>query len=53
MTGPTLYFEQASTIGFSRSVRYGFGVLETALQYRLARLGWAKPSFLSATGRRL
>lgn len=34
---PTRYFEEASSINFSRSVRYGFGVLGTAMRYRLNR----------------
>jgi glycosyltransferase involved in cell wall biosynthesis len=53
VTCPTLYFEEASSISFARSVRYGFGVLEAAVQCRLARMGLAKPSFLSSSGRRL
>lgn len=53
ITCPTLYFEEASSIGFRRSVQYGLGVLETALQCRLARMGIMAPAFLSATGRRL
>jgi glycosyltransferase involved in cell wall biosynthesis len=32
---PTKYFEEASSINFSRSVTYGLGVLKVALQYRL------------------
>lgn len=32
---PTRYFEDASSINFSRSVKYGFGVLSTSLKYRL------------------
>jgi glycosyltransferase involved in cell wall biosynthesis len=36
---PTKYFPEASSINFQRSVRYGLGVLGTALQFRLARLG--------------
>lgn len=32
---PTKYFAEASEIGFRRSVVYGFGVLRTALVYRL------------------
>jgi glycosyltransferase involved in cell wall biosynthesis len=53
VTCPTLYFEEASSIGFRRSIRYGLGVLETAMQCRLARMGIMAPAFLSATGRRL
>ncbi|HQT40006.1 MAG TPA: glycosyltransferase family 2 protein [Acidocella sp.] len=42
---PTRYFDEASSINFSRSVTYGLGVLQTALDYRLARWGW-RPSAL-------
>jgi glycosyltransferase involved in cell wall biosynthesis len=34
---PTRYFEDASSINFPRSVRYGFGVLSTSLKYVLQR----------------
>ncbi|MSN25517.1 MAG: glycosyltransferase [Geobacter sp.] len=36
---PTRYFENASSINFKRSVVYGIGVLITAAQYRLNKLG--------------
>jgi glycosyltransferase involved in cell wall biosynthesis len=36
---PTRYFDDASSISFRRSVIYGLGVLRTALQFRLCRLG--------------
>ena len=36
---PTRYFADASSINFRRSVTYGFGVLGTALSYRLSRMG--------------
>ncbi|OGP80167.1 MAG: glycosyl transferase family 2 [Deltaproteobacteria bacterium RBG_16_66_15] len=36
---PTRYFEDASSINFSRSVTYGFGVLATAMKYRLQKSG--------------
>lgn len=36
---PTRYFTEASSINFRRSVTYGFGVLRTAFDYRLARWG--------------
>jgi glycosyltransferase involved in cell wall biosynthesis len=39
---PTRYFAEASSINFRRSVIYGFGVLRTALEYRLARWGLRK-----------
>ncbi|MFA5814749.1 MAG: glycosyltransferase family 2 protein [Bacteroidales bacterium] len=39
VTCPTIYHEEASSINFSRSVRYGFGVLATAFAYRLQKWG--------------
>ncbi|MDR3517213.1 MAG: glycosyltransferase family 2 protein [Azospirillaceae bacterium] len=36
---PTKYFAEASSINFRRRVTYGLGVLATACQFRLARLG--------------
>jgi hypothetical protein len=53
ITCPTRYFTEASSINFRRSVKYGFGVLGTALQFRLARMGLARPARLSKQGRRL
>ncbi len=35
---PTLYFAEASSINFRRSVQYGFGCLGTALAFRLAKM---------------
>lgn len=46
---PTRYFAEASSIGFTRSVQYGFGVLDTALRYRLARSGLKRWSLLGKT----
>jgi hypothetical protein len=37
VTCPTKYFEEASSINFSRSVTYGLGVLKTAIHFRLAK----------------
>ncbi|MFC1844666.1 glycosyltransferase family 2 protein [Thermodesulfobacteriota bacterium] len=37
---PTKYFAEASSINFSRSVRYGFGCLATAITFRLAKMKW-------------
>jgi len=42
VTCPTKYFEEASSINFRRSVKYGVGCLWTALEFRLARLGWRR-----------
>lgn len=40
----TRYFEEASQIGFWRSVRYGFSVLWVLLRYKLDRKGiWPSP----------
>jgi len=39
---PTKYFAEASSINFFRSVKYGFGCLQTALTYRLAQFGLIK-----------
>jgi glycosyltransferase involved in cell wall biosynthesis len=38
ITCPTKYFEGASSINFSRSVKYGFGCLATALKFRMAKM---------------
>src|SRR5258708_37810654 len=50
---PTKYFEEASSINFSRSVTYGFGVLRTTLQFALQRAGLAHFRIFSAKGRKL
>jgi glycosyltransferase involved in cell wall biosynthesis len=39
---PTKYAPESSSINFARSVRYGFGCLSTALQFRLSRMGLFK-----------
>ena len=36
---PTRYFAEASSINFTRSVRYGLGVLTTSMGFRLRRWG--------------
>lgn len=38
ITCPTKYFPEASSINFTRSMRYGFGCLKTAMQFRLAKM---------------
>jgi glycosyltransferase involved in cell wall biosynthesis len=53
ITCPTKYFEEASSINFKRSVIYGMGVLETALRFRLHRLGWWRSSIFEENGRKL
>jgi len=37
---PTRYFAEASSIDLRRSLHYGLGCLRTAVEFRLARLGW-------------
>jgi glycosyltransferase involved in cell wall biosynthesis len=53
MSCPTKYEPQSSSISFKRSVKYGFGVIRTTLQYRLAKWGLAHYAKFDATGRRL
>ena len=36
---PTKYFKEASSINFSRSCKYGLGVLSVSVKYRLAKMG--------------
>ena len=50
---PTKYFEEASSINFRRSVEYGFGVLGTALQFFLQRLGMVHNPIFSDKGKTL
>jgi glycosyltransferase involved in cell wall biosynthesis len=50
---PAKYFPEASSINFSRSVKYGFGVMATSLKFRLQKMGLGRFRFLSPTGRRL
>ena len=44
ITCPTKYFEEASSINFKRSVKYGLGVLAVSMQFRLSKLGLYKAS---------
>ncbi len=39
---PTRYFAEASSINFSRSIKYGFGCLAVAFAFRLAKMKWIK-----------
>jgi glycosyltransferase involved in cell wall biosynthesis len=39
ITCPTKYFREASSINFTRSLKYGMGCLQTALLFRLQRMG--------------
>ncbi|MCI5130879.1 MAG: glycosyltransferase family 2 protein [Candidatus Electrothrix sp. EH2] len=42
ITCPTKYFPEASSINFTRSVRYGLGYLKTAIEFRLAKTGMGR-----------
>jgi glycosyltransferase involved in cell wall biosynthesis len=50
---PTRYFEEASSINFPRSVKYGLGVLATSLKFFLQKRGWSQFRIFSAHGRGL
>lgn len=50
---PTRYMDEASSISFSRSVRYGFGVLRVSLAFALARMGIMKSRVFCSAGRGL
>jgi glycosyltransferase involved in cell wall biosynthesis len=47
---PTSYAPESSSINFARSVRYGFGCLNTALQFRLARMGVFRSNRFASRG---
>jgi glycosyltransferase involved in cell wall biosynthesis len=54
VTCPTKYFKEASSINFSRSVKYGMGVLRVSFSFFLTKLGLMKPSIFDfKKGRRL
>lgn len=42
VTCPTKYFKEASSINFTRSMRYGLGVLRVSFCHLLQRLGWRR-----------
>ena len=48
---PTSYHDEASSIGFARSVRYGLGVLATSAAYCAWRCGLARPAIFSTDPR--
>ncbi len=50
---PARYFEEASSINFTRSVKYGFGVLATTWKYALQKAGLRTLPLFSTAGRRL
>jgi hypothetical protein len=50
---PTRYFEEASSINFRRSVKYGLGVLLTTASFVAHRAGIAKSPLFDTTGRKV
>jgi glycosyltransferase involved in cell wall biosynthesis len=50
---PTSYFEEASSIGFRRSVKYGFGVLTTTARFVAHKTGLLKSHLFDTTGRKV
>jgi glycosyltransferase involved in cell wall biosynthesis len=50
---PTKYFEEASSINFRRSVKYGFGVLGTTLSFVAHKLGVVRSPAFDASGRKI
>jgi glycosyltransferase involved in cell wall biosynthesis len=44
---PTKYFPEASSINFTRSLRYGLGVLAVSLAYAAGRCGLRRPAYLA------
>jgi glycosyltransferase involved in cell wall biosynthesis len=50
---PTRYFEEASSINFRRSVKYGLGVLATSVKFFLQKRGFARFRIFSPHGRGL
>jgi glycosyltransferase involved in cell wall biosynthesis len=53
VTCPTRYEPESSSIRLKASLRYGAGVMGTAMAMRLHRMHLAKPRFLKPDGRRL
>jgi glycosyltransferase involved in cell wall biosynthesis len=49
---PTRYFPEASSINFPRSVKYGFGVLRTCLEFRLQKMRVGRSRIFSEANRK-
>jgi len=50
---PTRYTAESSSINFSRSMRYGLGVLATSVKFRFHRLGLIRTRIFRQRGRKL
>jgi hypothetical protein len=53
ITSPSVYTSESSSISFFRSMVYGFGVLKTALSYRLCRHSLMRSPVFDKNGRTL
>ena len=53
ITSPSVYTGESSSINFSRSVVYGFGVLKTALAYFFSKRSARAPAIFNKNGRTL
>ncbi len=50
---PTRYFAEASSINFTRSVKYGLGVLATSIKFRLQKMRLGKFKIFDSAGSKL
>jgi glycosyltransferase involved in cell wall biosynthesis len=50
---PTKYFDEASSINFKRSVKYGFGVLATTFSFVANKIGIVRVARFGASGRKV
>jgi glycosyltransferase involved in cell wall biosynthesis len=50
---PTRYFAEASSINFSRSVKYGIGVLSTSIKFRLDKTGLTRTRIFRERGHKI
>jgi glycosyltransferase involved in cell wall biosynthesis len=50
---PTKYFEEASSINFKRSTKYGLGVLQTTARFVAHKMGILRTPAFDATGRKV
>lgn len=53
ITAPSVYHKESSSISFSRSVIYGFSVLQTALKFILQKIKLFKFPIFKAEGRKI
>lgn len=51
VTCPTKYFTDASSINFSRSLKYGLGVIAVSFKYRLQKMKWCRFKLFDSSGK--